>query len=123
MTSENKNQYDHLLIREETNGRFQVKDFKTVKIYEEGNDRLHIYVANPAPFRFYTGMELTVPELKFKLYYPPQNMVKVGHSVTEQNAMLYILGRILANYGHALPAPLVQRIKEEMFNQRQMSLF
>lgn len=117
------NQYDDLLIRSEEKEEILIKDFKTISVFDEGDDRLRVFVANPCPFRFYTGLEMTIKEKNFHIYYPPQNSVKVGYSTTEQYALLYILGRVLANYEAAMPEAMAHSVKKALFDYRQRSLF
>jgi len=49
--------------------------------------------------------------------------VKVGYSTTEQYALLYILGRVLANYETAMPEAMAHSVKKALFDYRQRSLF
>ena len=118
------NLYDDLLIRvEEADPGIQIKDFKTITAHEDGDERVRIFVANPKPFRFYCGYEINVPTLSLYLYAPVQNCVKFGYSLSEQNAVLYALGRILANYGHRLSETINHDIKAAIFQHRQLSIF
>ncbi len=118
------NLYDDLLIRiEEEEPGIQIKDFKTITAHEDGDERIRIFVANPKPFRFFVGYEINVPSLALYLYTPVQNCVKFGYSISEQNAVLYALGRILANYGNALSETINHNIKSVIFKYRQLSLF
>lgn len=118
------NLYDDLLIRiEEEEPGIQIKDFKTITAHEDGDERIRIFVANPKPFRFFVGYEINVPSLALYLYAPVQNFAKFGYSISEQNAVLYALGRILANYGHKLSETINHDIKAAIFQHRQLSLF
>ena len=118
-----KNPYDHFLIRTEEQVEVQVKDFKTVTVFEDEHSRILLFVANPAPFRFYVGYEIRVPEVKLNFYKPVAEMALMGHSTTEQYALLYALGRIVANYGEKLPSYIAQSVKQAIFNHRQRTLF
>ena len=67
--------------------------------------------------------KINVPSQELYLYAPVQNYAKFGYSISEQNAVLYALGRILANYGHELSETINHNIKSAIFNYRQLSLF
>ena len=121
--TKSSNPYDHLLIRTEEDVEVQVKDFVTVSVFDEDNNRLRLFVANPAPFRFYVGYEIRVPEAQLNFYKPISEMALLGHSTSQQYAVLYALGRIVANYGEKLPEPIAKEVKQAIFNYRQRSLF
>ena len=117
------NPYDDLLIRTDEAVKVQVRDFKTISVYDDEHSRIRLFVANPAPFRFYVGYEISVPEALLNFYKPITEMALMGYSTTEQYALLYALGRIIANYGDKLPEHIAQSVKQAIFNHRQRSLF
>ena len=117
------NPYDHLLIRTEEAAEVQVKDFKTVSVFEDDHNRIRVFVANPKPHRFYVGYEIRVQEAQINFYKPIAEMALMGHSTTDQYALLYALGRIVTNYGEKLPEDIAHSVKQAIFNYRQRSLF
>lgn len=117
------NPYDSLLIRTEEAEEVQIKDYKTVTAHEDGDERIRVFVANPKPFRFYVGYEINVPDLQLYLFCPVQNYVKYGYATSERGAVLYALGRILANFSSRLPQTIVYNINKAIFQHRQLSLF
>lgn len=121
--AESTNPYDHLLIRTEEAVEVQIKDFVTVSVYDDETSRIRLLVANPAPFRFYVGYEIRVPEAQLNFYKPISEMALIGHSTSQQYALLYALGRIVANYGDKLPQYIAKEVKRAIFNYRQRSLF
>lgn len=121
--AESTNPYDHLLIRTEEAVEVQVKDFVTVSVYDDESSRIRLLIANPAPFRFYVGYEIRVPEAQLNFYKPISEMAIMGHSTSQQYAVLYALGRIIANYGNRLPEYIAKEVKQAIFNYRQRSLF
>ena len=121
--SKSANPYDDLLIRTDEPAEIQVKVVKTVPVFDDEHSRIRLFVANPAPFRFYVGYEISVPEAQLNFYKPVAEMIPMGHSTTEQYALLYALGRIMANYGEKLPEYVARSVKQAIFNHRQRSLF
>lgn len=117
------NPYDHFLIRTETPDEIQVKDFKTITVSDDGENRIKLFVANTSPFRFYVGYEIHVKDLDLNIYQAITETAKVGYSTYEQEAILYALGRITANYGEKLPEHIAHDVKQAMFDHRQMSIF
>ena len=117
------NPYDHLLVRTEEAVEVQIKDFKTIQIFDDIKDRIRIFVGNPTPHRFYVGCHIIVPDINLYVYSPITDCMKIGFATTEQNAVLFMLGRIVTNYGEKLPAHIAQSVKQAIFDNRQRSLF
>ena len=119
------NPYDHLLVRTEEpeNVKIQLAQVKTHEIFEEGNCRVRVFTANPQPHRFYVGCEICIPDIDVKVYSPVTDCAKIGFATTEQNAMLFMLGRIVANYGDKINEHIAHFLKQAIFNHRQRTLF
>ena len=120
-----KNPYDDLLIRTEKPDSVEVswEQVKTHEIFEEGNYRVRVFTANPKPHRFYVGCEICIPEIDVNVYSPVTDCAKIGFATTEQNAMLFMLGRIVANYGDKINEHIAHYLKQAIFNHRQRTLF
>lgn len=115
-------QYDSLLIRTDDAVPGNPKEWKTVtrKVWEDDSDkrwRIRIIIANPAPFKFFVGYDIEIPS--GGIYLVPGK--EKGYATNERHAMLYALGRIQVNLD--LTQEQEHAVKEEIFKQRQLSLF
>lgn len=116
------NPYDHLLIRTDEAVPGNPKEWKTVthKIWDDDSDsrwRIRIITANPAPFKFFVGFDIETPT--GGIYLAPGK--EKGYANNERHAMLYALGRIQVNLD--LTQEQEHAVKEEIFKQRQLTLF
>ena len=117
------NPYDHLLNRTEEGADIKIEDVKTIRVHEDDKERIHIFLANPAPFRYYVGCEISIPGVIERCYNTVNDCAKMGFATSKQNAMLYMLGRIMANFGEKLPEHIAHEVKQAIFDNRQRSLF
>jgi hypothetical protein len=119
------NPYDHLLTRVENPIMEEVpwELVKTIEIFEEGNERIRVFTANPISFRWFVGCEICVPEIGDRIYSSVNDCAKVGYATSEQDAILFMLGRIIANFGDKLPEHVAHSVKQAIFNYRQRTLF
>lgn len=117
-----KNPYDDLLIRSEEPVPGDPKEWKTVtkKVWEDDTEkrwRIRIIIANPVPFKFFIGFNIETSS--GGIYLAPGK--EKGYANSERHAMLYALGRIQVNLD--LTQEQEHAVKEEIFEQRQLSLF
>ena len=117
-----KNPYDDLLIRSEEPVPGDPKEWKTVtkKVWEDDTEkrwRIRIIIANPVPFKFFIGYDIETPS--GGIYLAPGK--EKGYTNSERHAMLYALGRIQVNLD--LTQEQENAVKEEIFKQRQLTLF
>jgi len=111
-----------MLIRSDEAVPGNPKEWETVthKIWEDDTKkrwRIRIIIANPVPFKFFIGYDIKIPSGGIYLV-PGQEK---GYANNERHAMLYALGRIQANLD--LTQKQEHAVKEEIFKQRQLSLF
>lgn len=119
-----KNPYDDLLVRTDEKPAGDRTQWKTVtrKIWEDDSDnrwRVRIIIANPAPFKFYVGYDVMTQQGGF--FVNPG--VEYNYAVNERNAILYALGRLLANCIDIFNDEQQRTIRQAIMDNRQLSLF
>lgn len=117
-----KNPYEDLLTRFEEAVPGNPKEWKTVthKVWEDDTKKrwhIRIIIANPVPSKFFIGFDIETPS--GGIFLAPGKEKDYANS--ERHAMLYALGRILVNLD--LTQEQEHAVKEEIFKQRQLSLF
>lgn len=118
------NPYDDLLVRTDEKPAGDRTQWKTVtrKIWEDDTDsrwRIRIVIANPAPFRFYVGYDVATPQGGF--FVNPGE--ECDYAINERNAILYALGRLLANRIDIFNDEQQRTIRQAIMDNRQLSLF